>query len=92
MSTHEIRDPDDFLAMVARKRVARMQQIDAMPPELRELVHEYGLNVVNNFMKVGVTRPKQIRHLVEVVLDEFSPTRGSYSKQGIRTDQSGATE
>lgn len=67
------------------KRVSRMRKIDALPPEIRALVHAYGYSVVNNFMACGVTKPKHIRHLVETVLDEFSPTRGSYSRQGIRT-------
>ena len=36
-------------------------------------------------MDVGVEKPKHIRHVVETVLNEFSPTRGSFSAQGIRT-------
>lgn len=71
---------------VDRKRHARMGKIDALPLELRELVHNYGFNVVNNFMVLGVTKSSQIKHLVELVLDEFSPTRGSYSHQGKRTN------
>lgn len=81
-----IRDEADFAQMVHRKRIARMERIDAMSPELRELVHEYGFNVVNCCASLGVTRPRHIRHLVETILDEFSPTRGSFSKQGIRTE------
>ena len=71
---------------VSGKRRARMSEIDRLSPELRELVHKYGYTVVNNFIACGVTKPKHIRHLVERVLDEFSPTRGSYSKQGKRTE------
>jgi hypothetical protein len=62
-----------------------MAQIDRMSPELRELVHEYGYTVVRAFLDCGVEKPKQIRHLVENVLNEFSPTRGSFAAQGIRT-------
>lgn len=82
----QVRDEDDFQAMVDRKRAARMTRVDSMSPELKALVNEYGLNVVNQFLAVGLSKPKQIRHLVECVLDEFSPTRGSYSKQGRRVD------
>jgi hypothetical protein len=49
-------------------------------------VHEYGFNVVNALIDVKVTKPKHIRHVVELILNEFSPTRGSYSKQGLRTE------
>lgn len=65
------------------KRRARMEKIDRLSPALRRVVHAYGWHVVDNFMRCGVTRPGRIRHLVELVLDEFSPTRGSFSKQGI---------
>ena len=68
------------------RRAKRMAVIDAMSPELRALVNDYGLAVVSALMEVGVTKPRRIRHVVETILNEFSPTRGSYSKQGIRTE------
>ena len=74
--------------IIDRKRRARMERIDSMSPELRECVHDYGLTVVSAFLDHKVTEPRRIRHLVETVLDEFSPTRGSYSAQGIRKDVS----
>ncbi|TIO72143.1 hypothetical protein [Mesorhizobium sp.] len=80
-----IRDQEDFQRAVERRRKKRMAKIDALSPELRSLVHEYGYHIVNQFMMNGVTSPRLIRHLVEIVLDEFSPTRGSFSVQGIRT-------
>jgi hypothetical protein len=63
-----------------------MEKVDNLPRVLRELVHDYGLNVVKAFMDCGVGKAERIRHLVETVLDEFSPTRGSYSRQGKRTE------
>ena len=80
------RDAPEFVARVEQKRRARMDLVDGMPPALRKLVHDYGLTVVGAFLQIGVTKPSQIKHLVEVVLNEFSPTRGSFSKQGIRTE------
>jgi hypothetical protein len=77
---------DDFDAFIAKKREKRFAQIDALTPELRALVHEYGYTVVKTLMDIGVTKPKQIRHIVETVLDEFSPTRGSYANQGRRVE------
>lgn len=72
--------------MVDIKRKKRMEKFDKLDPAIRELVHSYGLNVVNAIMDVGVTKPKHIRYVVETVLDEFSPTRGTTSRQGIRTE------
>lgn len=62
-------------------RRQRMSTIDSLPAEIRGLVHNYGYNTVRAFLDCGVRSPKHIRHLVETVLNEFSPTRGSNSKQ-----------
>jgi hypothetical protein len=64
------------------RRCARMSQIDSLEPDMRALVHEYGYHVVHSFMIRGITKPRILRHLVETVLDEFSPTRGTFSSQG----------
>ena len=63
-----------------------MAMIDGLDREMRALVHEYGWTVVKTSMDLGVRKPAQIRHLVETILNEFSPTRGSYSRQGKRTE------
>lgn len=76
--------PAEFQKIVSRRRAARMARIDAMAPELRACVHDYGLNVVNALLELRVSKPAHIRHIVETVLDEFSPTRGSKSRQGIQ--------
>jgi hypothetical protein len=46
---------------------ARMARVDAMSPELRGLIHDYGLTIVDAFLQCGVTKPRHIRHLVETV-------------------------
>jgi len=79
-------DTAEFVAKVQAKRRARMERIDDLPQAMRELVNVYGFTVVDTCMALGVTKPRHIRHLVERILDEFSPTRGSYSKQGVRTE------
>lgn len=79
-----MRDEAEHEEFVAKKRVQRMRQIDNLSPALRVLVHDYGWNCVRAFLDCGVERPNRIRHLVETVLNEFSPTRGAYSNQGIR--------
>jgi hypothetical protein len=82
-------DADDLAGaarLIQAKRVARMSRVDGLTPELRQCVHDYGLAVVQAFLDCGIAQPRQLRHLVETVLNEFSPTRGSCSRQGIRTD------
>jgi hypothetical protein len=76
--------PQEFQAVIGDRRRARMEKIDSLHPDLRVCVHDYGFTVVDAFMRLGVTKAKHVRHLVECVLDEFSPTRGSCSAQGIR--------
>ncbi len=88
----DFEDSEEFKAMLQCRRANRMDAIDRQPPEIRELVHEYGWNVVNAFLAMGFKKPKQIRHIVETVLDEFSPTRGSFSSQGRRTNVPGFSD
>ena len=65
------------------KRKRRMDKFDQFDPEIRTLINDYGLAAVTALRDVGVTKPKHIRHVVETILDEFSPTRGTGSLQGI---------
>ena len=44
-----------------------MNWIDAQPSAIRELINEHGLNVVQAFLQIGVTKPKHIRHLIDTV-------------------------
>lgn len=75
---------DEFQERVTERRQVRMAQIDKLSPDMRSLVHDYGWTVVDAFIRNGVTKPNALRHLVETVLNEFSPTRGSSSSQGAR--------
>jgi hypothetical protein len=79
-------DAPDFQARVQDRRAKRMERFDAMPRELRDLVNAYGFAIVDACLTLGVTKPNQIKHLVETVLDNFSPTRGSFSAQGKRSE------
>ena len=79
-------------AWVQARRAKRMARVDSYPPEIRELIHDYGLSVVQAFLDCGVREQRHIRHLVEVVLNEFSPTRGSFSSQGITAPYIGKDE
>lgn len=79
-------DAENMQQLAEHRRRERMARIDALPADVRELVHEYGYHIVNMLMSLGVKKPRQIEHVVETILDEFSPTRGSFSQQGIRTE------
>lgn len=87
--TFQPNDTPEFVADVQRRRSARMEAIDALSPDIRSLVHDYGYPTVKTCMDLGVTKAKHIRHLVETVLNEFSPTRGAFSIQGRRTQLDG---
>jgi hypothetical protein len=84
----ELRNATDeqFRKIVGGRRRARMDQIDQMPQDLRQCVHDYGYTVVKSFVDLGISKPKHLRHLVETVLNELSPTRGAYSSQGKRAE------
>lgn len=49
------------------KRVAALAITDAMPRELRECVHEFGLPIVTCCVKHGVSSPRKIRELVKEI-------------------------
>jgi hypothetical protein len=74
----------EFERQLCERRKARMDAIDRLSSAERQIVHEYGYNVFCALRSCGVAKPKQMRHIVETVLDEFSPTRGSSSSQGTR--------
>jgi hypothetical protein len=74
-----------FRAIVERRRAARMEVIDRLPEDVRQCVHDYGWTVVKTLMDLGLKKPKHIRHVVETILNEFSPTRGTYASQGTKS-------
>jgi hypothetical protein len=41
-----------------------LETTDKLPPQLRSLVHEYGLPIITTCVKHGVTNPAKIRELV----------------------------
>ena len=69
---------------VAGKRAARMARIDALTPEHRAFVHEFGLTVYEAMIHSGVPKVRNMRHIIRTVLSELSPTIGSFSSQGPR--------
>ncbi len=50
-----------------------MNKIDDLSPPLRALVHDYGWTTVDNFMRLGVTNPRHIKHLVETGSKRVQP-------------------
>lgn len=59
-------EPGYNKALVARAQ-KRMARVDAMSPELRRVVYEYNLEVVQEFLNHGVKTPKSIKHLIDTV-------------------------
>lgn len=65
------------------KRRKRMEQIDALSPEVRAIVHEEGWTIVDAFMRAGVTRAKIIRHLIMTV--RSGSYNGAFNPSSPRT-------
>lgn len=70
-------------AAVKSKIQARMARLDALPKEIRELIHEHGLTVVQAFLDQGVTKAAGIRHLIQQVrTGSLEPGIGGGSGKG----------
>jgi len=50
-------------------RLRALDEVDGMPSELRECVHEFGLPIVRCCLKFGVRNPVYIRELVREIWD-----------------------
>lgn len=59
----------EFNAAVVRRAKKRMDRADALPTDIRRVVHEYGLEVVQEFLNHGVRRPESIAHLIDTARD-----------------------
>ena len=68
---------------LSERRAARMAAIDQLPPETRALVHEYGWAIIDAFLAVGVKKPKQIKHLIETVLNETRGESNSFQSEHL---------
>lgn len=56
-----------YNSALVRRAQKRMARVDAMPPELRQVVYEYNLEVVQEFLNHGVKTAKSIKHLIDTV-------------------------
>lgn len=78
-------DENDFEKFISDKRKKRFEEIDKLPPELKNCVHEWGYNIVKNFVDLGIKKEKHINHLVRLVINETRAPEGfCYSAQGAR--------
>lgn len=63
----------DHNANLKRRAEKRMMRVDGMPRELREVVYEFGLEIVHVFLEHGVRKPASIKFLIECVRNEDYP-------------------
>lgn len=49
------------------RRQKRMARVDAMKPDVRACVHDFGLTIVDACLAHGVTTGRGIRHIVQTV-------------------------
>jgi hypothetical protein len=45
----------------------RMSRVDNFPPQIRALIYEHGLGIIDAFIHCGVTDPRRIAHLIDTV-------------------------
>lgn len=55
--------PEHMEDIKARAEV-KCAEIDALPPDVRQVVYEFGWNAVKELMKLGVRRAGQLRHII----------------------------
>lgn len=55
---------DEHYADLKGRAEKRMEKIDALPPKIRALVHEYGWDAVKALMDLGAKSPGQIEHII----------------------------
>lgn len=62
----EIESPNFNHALVERAK-KRMARVDSLPADIREVIYEYNLEVVQEFLNHGVRKAKSIKHLIDTV-------------------------
>lgn len=55
--------------VISARRQRAWNDVDAMSPEWRALVHEYGYAIVDACRNCGVTEPRRVHELVRVIWD-----------------------
>lgn len=65
----------DYNASVVKRARERMARVDQFPPDVRALVHEFGLEVVQEFWNHNIRRPNAMRHLIETVQGKYADGR-----------------
>lgn len=78
-SKHRPENPTEADDAARQRGISRMKTIDALPQEIRAVVHEEGFGVVKAFLDCGITKARQISHLIETV-------RGGSKEIGKRTE------
>lgn len=63
----EISRPN-FNAAIVKRAQKRMERVDAFPPEIRAIIHEHGLEIVQEYWNHGVRKARSIQHLIATTL------------------------
>jgi len=79
-----LENPNYNAAIVKRAR-ERMTRVDQFPPDIRQLIHEFGLEIIQEFWNHNIRRPNAIRHLVETVQGKFADGRNKI-RPNVRPD------
>lgn len=77
--------PEALLDRYQVKRVNRMNEIDNLPADIRELVHDFNWTMIKAFLDCGVRDARKIRHLIARVIEgAASYDGGNANPLGLR--------
>lgn len=62
----------------------RMARIDALPADVRAVVHDEGMTIVNAFLACGVRKAKHMRHLIDTVRAGGRFSNGGENRMQVR--------
>lgn len=65
-------NPEHNKALAARAQ-KRMARVDSLAPDIRRVVYEYNLEVVQEFLNHGVKTAASIKHLIDTVVGADFP-------------------
>lgn len=70
-------------AILGARAVRAIGEVDSMPADLRQCVHEYGYAIVNSCINAGVTRPAIVHQLVREIWEGARASRQGRTRSGM---------
>lgn len=73
-------DAPEFNSALCERASKRMDRVDAFPPDIRAVIYEHGLEIVQEFWNHGVRKAKSIKHLIDTAQgNDFSTGQARFA-------------